>query len=61
MQQAQSDPLSVQRNLVLGLLLVLAALAWALLAWQAANPEMDMAMASPTMGCARRYSWRSGS
>jgi predicted metal-binding membrane protein len=50
MQQARSDPLSVQRNLVLGLLLVLAALAWALLAWQATNPEMDMAMSSPSMG-----------
>jgi len=50
MQQARPDPLSVQRNLVLGLLLVLAALAWALLACQAANPEMDMAMGSPTMG-----------
>jgi predicted metal-binding membrane protein len=50
MQQARLDPLSVQRNLVLGLLLVLAALAWALLAWQATNPAMDMPMASPTMG-----------
>ena len=50
MQQARSDPVSVQRNLVLGLLLTLAAMAWALLAWHATNPEMDMAMASPTMG-----------
>jgi predicted metal-binding membrane protein len=38
------------RNLVLGLLLALAAMAWALLALQASSGDADMAMASPTMG-----------
>lgn len=50
MPKAETDPLSLQRNLVLGLLLVLAAMAWALLAWQAGWAEMDARMASPTMG-----------
>ena len=40
----------MQRNVILGLLLALAAAAWALLAWQGAGSDMDMAMASPTMG-----------
>ena len=40
----------MQRNVVLGLLLAVAAGAWALLAWQGAGSGMDMAMASPTMG-----------
>ena len=48
MDRAQTDPISFQRNLILGLLLVLAAAAWATLAWQGA--DMDMAMNSPTMG-----------
>ncbi len=50
MEHARTDPLSVQRNVILGLLLALAAAAWAWLAWQAAGADMDMAMASPTMG-----------
>jgi len=50
MSPAKADPLSIQRNLVLGLLLSLAAMAWALLAWHAGGGETDMAMASPTMG-----------
>lgn len=45
-----SDSLPVQRNIVLGLLLVLAAAAWTLLVWQARIAGADMAMASPTMG-----------
>jgi predicted metal-binding membrane protein len=40
----------VQRNVILGLLLVLAAASWALLLWQGAGADMGMAMASPTMG-----------
>jgi predicted metal-binding membrane protein len=47
-QQARTDPISAHRNIVLGVLLVLAAAAWALLAWQGTGA--DMAMASPTMG-----------
>jgi predicted metal-binding membrane protein len=48
MDRARSDPLALQRGVMLGLLLGLAAGAWALLAWQQA--DADMAMASPTMG-----------
>ena len=50
MDRAQTDPISVQRNVILGLLLVLAAAAWAVLVWQGAGGDMDMAMDSPTMG-----------
>jgi predicted metal-binding membrane protein len=50
MDEAQTNPLSVQRNVILGLLLALAAGAWVLLVWQSANADMDMTMASPTMG-----------
>ena len=50
MDRAQADPISFQRNVILGLLLALAAAAWAALPWQGAGAEMDMAMDSPTMG-----------
>lgn len=50
MDRAQADPISFQRNVILGLLLALAAAAWAELIWQGASAEMDMAMDSPTMG-----------
>ena len=49
MHHANTDPLSVQRNVVLALLLALAAMAWAVLVWQARSGDADMAMASPTM------------
>jgi hypothetical protein len=42
----------MQRNVVLGLLLALAAAAWVLLVWQGAGSSTDMAMASPIMGTA---------
>ena len=48
MDRAQTDPLSVQRNVILGLLLALAAAAWAVLVWQGAGA--DMVMDSATMG-----------
>ena len=50
MDHAQANPLSVQRNVILGLLLALAAGAWAVLVWQSADADMDMTMASSTMG-----------
>ena len=50
MDRAQIGSISVQRNLILGLLLVLAAAAWAALVWQGVGGDMDMAMNSPTMG-----------
>ena len=50
MDRAQGDPISFQRNVILGLLLALAAAAWAALVWQGASAGMDMAMDSPTMG-----------
>ncbi len=54
MQRAQTDRLLVQRYVILGLLLAVAAAAWGLLIWQGAGAAMDMArgmaMASPTMG-----------
>ena len=51
MDRAQTGTLATQRNTILGLLLALAAAAWALLlAWRGSDPGMGMAMASPTMG-----------
>src|ERR1700692_4392923 len=50
MDRAQADPISFQRNVILGLLLALAAAAWAELVWHGADADMDMAMDSPTMG-----------
>src|SRR5215831_14040636 len=50
MHDVQAKSLSVQRNVMLGLLLALAAGAWAALLWQSADAEMDMTMASSTMG-----------
>ena len=50
MDRAQADPISFQRNVILGLLLALSAAAWAALVWQGADADMDMAMDSPTMG-----------
>jgi predicted metal-binding membrane protein len=50
MDHVQANPLSVQRNVILGLLLALAAGAWAVLLWQGADADMDMTMASSTMG-----------
>lgn len=50
MDDAQASPITVQRNLILGLLLALAAASWAVLVWQSADADMAMTMASPTMG-----------
>src|SRR5258707_10330321 len=51
MDRVQIDPISFQRNVILGLLLALAAAAWAELVRQGAGAEMDMAATdSPTMG-----------
>ena len=50
MDRAQADPISFQRNVILGLLLVVATVAWAVLVWQDAGADMDMAIDSPTMG-----------
>ena len=50
MERQQTDALLMQRKVVLGLLLALAAAAWVLLVWQGAGSSTDMAMASPTMG-----------
>jgi predicted metal-binding membrane protein len=50
MGHTRANPLSVQRNVILGLLLALAAAAWTLLIWQGTGADMGMAMASPTMG-----------
>ena len=50
MDRAQADPISFQRNVILGLLLALAAASWTVLVWQGAGADMDMAMDSPTMG-----------
>lgn len=48
MERANADPYALQRNIILALLLISAALSWLYLAWQASG--MSMAMASPTMG-----------
>jgi predicted metal-binding membrane protein len=50
LDHSRANPLSVQRNVILGLLLALSAASWALLIWQGADADMGMAMASPTMG-----------
>src|SRR5258705_1212912 len=50
MDRAQTDPISFQRNVILGLLLALAAAAWATLVWEGAGADMDMGIDSPTMG-----------
>lgn len=50
MDRAQANPISFQRNVILGLLFAVAAAAWAELVWHGAGAEMDMAMDSPTMG-----------
>ena len=50
MDDAPANQLSVQRNVILGLLLALAAGAWAVLVWQSAGADMDMTTASSTMG-----------
>src|SRR5262245_33761668 len=50
MDDARPNPLSVQRNVILGLLLALAAAAWVVLVWQRAGANTDMVMNSLTMG-----------
>ena len=50
MDRTQSGPIAFQRNVILGLLLALAAAAWAALVWQGPSGDIDMAMDSPTMG-----------
>jgi predicted metal-binding membrane protein len=50
MDRTQTGPIALQRNVILGLLLALAAAAWAALIWQGAGVDVDMATDSPTMG-----------
>ena len=50
MSDAHANLLSVQRNIILGLLLALAAGAWGALAWQSAGAHTDMTMTSSAMG-----------
>ena len=50
MDRTQTGPIAFQRNVIVGLLLALAATAWAVLVWQGAGADADMAMDSPTMG-----------
>ena len=49
-EHVRIHPISFQRNVILGLLLALAATAWAALVWQGGGANMEMAMDSPTMG-----------
>jgi predicted metal-binding membrane protein len=49
--EAKHDPSAYQRNVILALLLTLAAAAWAVLVWHHHGVSMDMRMASPpTLG-----------
>jgi predicted metal-binding membrane protein len=50
LDNSHANPLPLQRDLILGLLLALAAIAWAVLIWQSADADMDMTMAASTMG-----------
>jgi predicted metal-binding membrane protein len=52
MGKARIDPVAAQRNLILGLLMALSVVAWALLIWQGAGHNGGMHLASPTMGIA---------
>ncbi|MGE0418673.1 MAG: DUF2182 domain-containing protein [Acetobacteraceae bacterium] len=46
----KTDLMALHRNIILGLLLALAAASWAVLVWQVSGNSMGMAMNSPTMG-----------
>ena len=50
MDETHPDLHPLQRNVILVLLLALAAAAWAVLVWEHRNAAMDMAMASPDIG-----------
>ncbi len=50
MDRSRTDLVSIQRNVILILLLALAGAAWVLLVWQGRGASMDVTMASPTMG-----------
>ena len=50
LDKAQLGPLRLEHNVILVLLLALAAAAWAVLVWQHGDATMDMTMASPAMG-----------
>jgi predicted metal-binding membrane protein len=50
LDEAHANSLPVQRNVILGLLLTLATLAWAVLVWQRTDANMDMTMASSATG-----------
>lgn len=50
MEQTRTDPIAIQRNVILALLIGLSAAAWALMIWQGAGHNAHMRMASPTMG-----------
>ncbi len=50
MDKTRPELYSLQRSVILGLLLALAATAWAVLVWQHADSNMDMTTASVTIG-----------
>ena len=50
MNKAQPNPLLLQRNAILTLLMALAVAAWAVLVWQHRDVSMDVTMASSTTG-----------
>jgi predicted metal-binding membrane protein len=50
MDKARPDLISLQRSVILGLLLALAAAAWAVLVWMHVYSTMDMTTASLTFG-----------
>ena len=56
----KTDPLIVERTLILGLLLALAATAWGVLAGPGADPGTAWPWPRRPWACARRCSWRSG-
>jgi predicted metal-binding membrane protein len=49
MDRARTDPISLHRNAILGLLLALAATAWAMLVWQATSADMGMGAARTSL------------
>ncbi|MGB9383604.1 MAG: hypothetical protein WCB50_02260, partial [Pseudolabrys sp.] len=57
LDKAQPDPLRLEHNVILVLLLAFAAAAWAVLVWQQGDGTMDMTMVSPLRAPLFLASW----
>jgi len=50
MDRMRTDPIALQRNAILAMLIALSVAAWGLLIWQGAGHGAHMRMTSPSMG-----------